>query len=29
MTAVSLTVAAGVIYGLVKAGIYIVMQWFG
>jgi len=29
MTAVSLIVAGGVIYGLVKAAIYIVMQWFG
>ncbi|MBY3175880.1 exopolysaccharide biosynthesis protein [Rhizobium leguminosarum] len=28
MTAVSLIVAGGVIYGLVKAGIYLVVQWF-
>ncbi|MGO7870950.1 exopolysaccharide biosynthesis protein [Rhizobium leguminosarum] len=28
MTAVSLVVAGGVIYGLVKAGIYLVVQWF-
>lgn len=28
MTAVSLAVAGSVIYGLVKAGIYLVMQWF-
>ncbi|MBB3595321.1 hypothetical protein FHX08_005733 [Rhizobium sp. BK529] len=28
LTAVSLTVAVGVIYGLVKAAIYVVMRWF-
>ncbi len=28
MTAVSLVVAGGVIYGLVKTGIYLIMQWF-
>ncbi|WP_206427928.1 exopolysaccharide biosynthesis protein [Rhizobium sp. CIAT894] len=27
MTAVSLVIAGGVIYGLVKAGVYLVMQW--
>jgi hypothetical protein len=29
MTAVSLVVAGGVIYGIAKAAIYLVMQWFG
>ncbi|MGO7204172.1 exopolysaccharide biosynthesis protein, partial [Rhizobium ruizarguesonis] len=28
MTAVSLVIAGGVIYGLVKAAIYLVVQWF-
>ncbi|RUM09430.1 exopolysaccharide biosynthesis protein [Rhizobium chutanense] len=28
MTAVSLVIAGGVIYGLVKTGVYLVMQWF-
>ncbi|WP_179869703.1 exopolysaccharide biosynthesis protein [Rhizobium chutanense] len=28
MTAVSLGIAGGVIYGLVKAGVYLVVQWF-
>jgi hypothetical protein len=29
MTAISLTVAGGVIYGLAKGGFYLVMHWFG